>query len=97
MRLFDPPKLSAIDWLPPDLLSEFRVAYSPIAASLVDVCPVSLCYATVQTQSFWDISIDTLEELTNRDHATRCIAFMVERIESRGLRLFFGICVPSSV
>ena len=45
------------DLLPPDLLSEFRVAYSPIAASLADGHPVSFCYAAAQTEGLWDISI----------------------------------------
>ena len=57
VRLFAPPELAAMDWLPPDLLSEFRVAYSPIAASLADGHPVSFWYAAAQTEGLWDISI----------------------------------------
>ncbi len=91
VRLFDLPELTAMSWLPPDLLSEFRVVYSPIAASsLVDGRPVSFCYAAARTESLWDISIDTLEGFRNQGHAARCVAFMVERMESRGLQPVWG-------
>ena len=88
--LFDPPELTAMDWLPLDLLAEFRVSYSPIAASLADGRPVSFCYAAARTEGLWDISINTLEGFRNQGYAARCVAFMVERMESRGLRPVWG-------
>ena len=90
MRLLAPSELAATDRWPPDLLAEFRVAYSPIAASLADRRPASFCYAAAQIESLWDISIDTLEGLRNQGYAARCVAFMVERMESRGLQPVWG-------
>ncbi len=90
VRLLAPSELAAIDRLPPDLLAEFRVAYSPIAASLADGRPVSFCYAAAQTESLWDISIDTLEGFRNQGYAARCVAYMVERMEGKGLRPVWG-------
>ena len=90
VRLLAPSELAAIDRLPPDLLAEFRVAYSPIAASLADGRPVSFCYAAAQTETLWDISIDTLEGFRNQGYAARCVAYMVERMEGKGLRPVWG-------
>lgn len=82
----------SLDGLPPDLRSELRIAAgrSPIAVSLEDSRPVSFCYAAAQTESLWDISIDTLEEFRRRGHAARCVAFMVEHMGKEGLRPVWG-------
>lgn len=90
VRLIEPSEVDSLDGLPSNLRSEFRVAYSPIAASLVEGRPVSFCYAAAQTESLWDISIDTLEEFRNQGYATRCVVYMVERMESRGRRPVWG-------
>ncbi len=90
VRLLAPSELAAIDRLPPDLLAEFRVAYSAIAASFADGRPVSFCYAAAQTESLWDISIDTLEGFRNQGYAVRCVAYMIKRMEGRGLRPVWG-------
>ena len=92
VRLLAPSGLSDMDGLPSDLLSELRVAVgrSLIAARLADGRPVSFCYAAAQTEGLWDISVDTLERFRNRGNATRCVAFMVERVESKGLRPVWG-------
>ena len=81
-----------MDDLPLDLRSEFRIAVkrSPIAVGLEGERAVSFCYAAAQTESLWDISINTLEGFRNRGHAARCVTFMVERMESRGLRPVWG-------
>ncbi len=83
VRLIEPSELDSLDDLPPGLLSEFRVAYSPIAASLAEGRPVSFCYAAAQTEGLWDISIDTLEEHRNRGHAARGVAYMIEHMHPK--------------
>ncbi len=92
VRLIEPSELDSLNDLPPELCSEFRIAAwrSPIAAGLADDRPVSFCYVAAQTEGLWDISIDTLEGFRNRGHAARCVAFMIERMESRGLRPVWG-------
>jgi hypothetical protein len=39
---------------------EIAARRMPVAASFADRRPVSFCYAAAQTESLWDISIDTL-------------------------------------
>ncbi len=90
VRLIEPAELVAMDWLPPDLLSEFRVAYSPIAASLAGGYPVSFCYAAAETEGLWDISIDALAEHRNQGHAARCVAHMIEHMRRQGKMPVWG-------
>ena len=54
-----------LDNLPPILRGELREAcrYSPIASAFADDRPVSFCYSGWETESHWDVSIDTLETL----------------------------------
>ncbi len=92
MRLIAPSELSSIDGLPPDLLSELRVAArrSPITASLVGGRPVSFCYVAAQTEGLWDISIDTLAEHRRQGHAARCVAYMIEHMRRQGRMPVWG-------
>lgn len=89
VRLLDPSELDSIEGLPSDLRSEFSVAArrSPIAASFAGELPVAFCYA-VWTESWWDISVDTLEGFRRQGHAARCVAFMIEYM--RPLRPVWG-------
>ncbi len=92
VRLIAPSELSSIDGLPPDLLSELRVAARrlPIAASLVGGRFVSFCYVAAQTEGLWDISIDTLAEHRNRGHAARCVTYMIGYMQRRGKQPVWG-------
>ncbi len=92
VRWLEEPELGMVERLPPDLLSELRLAArgSPIATGLDGGRPVSFCYAASQTESLWDIAIDTLEGYRNRGHATRCVAYMVEYMRRRGKTPVWG-------
>jgi RimJ/RimL family protein N-acetyltransferase len=92
VRWLEESELGMVDGLPPALLSELRLAArsSPIATALDDGRPVSFCYAAAQTESLWDISIDTLEEYRNRGHAARCVAYMVEHMGEKGKQPVWG-------
>ena len=73
VRLLEPSELESIFGLLSRLRSEFAVATrrSPIAASLAGGRPVAFCYS-VQTESLWDISINTLEGHRGLGYASRC-------------------------
>lgn len=73
-------EIEALKNLPLDLPEELTEAcrYSPVAATIVDGAPVSFCYAGSQTESLWDISIDTLEGYRNKGYAAACVAYMIE-------------------
>ena len=83
--LLDLSELDSVDGLPPGLRAELEIASrrSPVAASFVGGHPVSFCNAAAQTESLWDVSIDTLEEFRTRGHAARCVAFVIEHTEGR--------------
>ncbi len=89
VRLLEPSELDSIEGLPSRLRSEFAVATrrSPIAASLAGGRPVAFCYS-VQTESLWDISINTLEGHRGRGYASRCALYMIEHL--RPLRAVWG-------
>lgn len=56
----------------------------PAAATWEAGLPVSFCCASDQTESLWDVSIDTLEGYRRRGHAARCVAWMVAEMRRRG-------------
>jgi GNAT superfamily N-acetyltransferase len=56
----------------------------------VEQLPVSFCYGGSQTESLWDISIDTLAEYRNRGYAALCVAFLIEDFRRRGLEPVWG-------
>ncbi len=60
-----------------------------VAAVYFNDFPVSFCYA-VETESLWDISIETLEEHRNQGHARSCVAFMIEHMRGRGKQPVWG-------
>ncbi|MGH7630176.1 MAG: hypothetical protein ACREOF_12520 [Gemmatimonadales bacterium] len=67
--------------LPDALREELRgveAAGIRIATALSDGAPVAFCYAGAETESLWDLSIDTLESWRRRGFAGRAAAFEVE-------------------
>ncbi len=81
-----------MDHTPAELKEELVEAakYSPVAATCVERLPVSFCYAGSQTESLWDISIDTLAGHRNRGYAALCVAFLIEHFRRQGLAPVWG-------
>jgi GNAT superfamily N-acetyltransferase len=73
--------------LPEDLRSFLEDAVvggeAPAAAALEGGRPVSFCVASDQTESLWDVSIDTLEGHRRRGHAARCVSWMIDEMRRR--------------
>ncbi len=80
VRLLTLAEIKALTNLPLDLKEEFSTGcrYSPVAATIVEGAPVSFCYAGSQTESWWDISIDTLAGYRNKGYAAACVIYMIE-------------------
>ncbi len=83
--------------LPPGLRAELRVELgrvlhrgTPVAAAFMGDVPVSFCYVAAETEGFWDVSIDTLEEYRRRGHAAQCAAFMIRYMREKGKRPVWG-------
>jgi GNAT superfamily N-acetyltransferase len=89
-RLVDIHELLSFD-LPVDLAAELIpvATYARIAATFVDGRPVSICTAT-ETETLFDIGIDTLEGYRGRGHAVTCAAFMIAHQLGRGRRPVWG-------
>ncbi len=86
------PSLEALDSesLPPELSAELEEAVSPIAVAFAGEHPVSFCYAAAQTESLWDVSIDTLKDYRRQGHAARCATYMIGHMARRGKRPVWG-------
>lgn len=74
--------------LPSDLRHELEsgAESSPIAAAFVDGAPVSFCYAGAQTESLWDVAIDTLEPFRRQGCAALCAALMIRHMGAAGMQ-----------
>ncbi|HEX2491202.1 MAG TPA: GNAT family N-acetyltransferase [Blastocatellia bacterium] len=92
VRLLSSSDIEAMDHAPDELKEELIDAtkWSPVAATCVEQLPVSFCYGGSQTESLWDISIDTLDEYRNRGYAALCVAFLIEYFRRRDLAPVWG-------
>lgn len=77
---------------PAALGEEIRRALSqgPVAAVLQDGLPVSFCYPSAVTETYWDVSVDTLEPYRRRGLATLAFRLMAHRMRLRGRRPVWG-------
>lgn len=91
MRLLAADEIGNLKHLPTNLQTELAIASDscPIAATIADGIPVSFCYA-VQTETLWDISIETSAKHRNRGCAALCVAYMVECIRQKGKQPVWG-------
>ncbi len=85
-------EISSLPYLPADFKHELLTASRrfPVAATLLDGKPVSFCYAGAETETLWDISIDTLADYRNRGYASMCVAFMIRYMHERGKQPVWG-------
>jgi GNAT superfamily N-acetyltransferase len=75
-------ELETLTDLPSELLAELTAAiiYSKVAALYIRNKPVSFCYAAAETETLWDVSIDTLEPYRNKGYAEACVSFMIDHM-----------------
>ena len=85
----DPAQLAA---LPADLAAEVGRAlrHGAVVAAYVDDRPVSFCCVGWETESLWDVSIDTIEPYRRRSLARRCALRLIELMRARGKRPVWG-------
>jgi GNAT acetyltransferase-like protein len=65
----------------------------PIAASLSANRPVAFCYPVLRTESWWDISIETLEAYRRQGHAARAVRAMARHMWQTGRAPVWGATV----
>lgn len=91
VRLLDLPHLEELE-IEDELKEEFRQAlvFAPLAAGYHENQPVSFCYPVWQTETLWDISIDTLPEFQEQGHAARTVSWMIRFMAGAGKRPVWG-------
>ena len=62
----------------------------PIAASWQNGMPVSFCYPVLRTETWWDISIETLPNYRRRGHAARAVRTMTRHMWRTGRSPVWG-------
>jgi hypothetical protein len=74
--------------VPPDLRDELEQAFalSIVVAAFEQELPVSFCYVAWETESLWDVSIDTLEGWRNRGYAAAAALALMQIMRERGKR-----------
>jgi GNAT superfamily N-acetyltransferase len=87
-----------LDHLPPGLRYEMTNAqqFAPVAAVFVDGVPASFCYAVWQTETLWDVSIDTLDEYRGRGLGSVAVDFMMEQMSRAGKQPVWGALASNS-
>jgi hypothetical protein len=78
------------DSIPAALLLELERVPSPVAAKFVDGKPVAFCYASSETETLWDVSIDTLEGHRRKGYAIECVAYMIELMAKKRKQPVWG-------
>ncbi len=86
----------AVDFLDPNSLNDLLIdselldelksgaAHSCIAATFVNQQPVAFCYVSSETETLWDVAIDTLPEHQRRGYAARAFAHMYRHQQTLG-------------
>ena len=84
--------MSEIEGASRTLLQEVQRAalVGKVAAAFVNKTPISFCDALSETETLWDIGIETLEAHRNRGYAELAIAYMIDQMGRRGKRPVWG-------
>ena len=61
-----------------------------VAATFANKTPVSFCDASSETETLWDIGIETLEAHRNQGYAALAVAYMIDQMGRRGKRPVWG-------
>jgi GNAT superfamily N-acetyltransferase len=75
-----------------ELKEEFAAAtaFSPLSVAFTNSVPASFCYAAWQTETLWDVSIDTLPPFQRQGHASRNLAWMIRFLLETGRSPVWG-------
>ena len=78
--------------LPAALIDELRgaLARGPVAAAFDGERPVSFCHAAYRTESWFDVSIDTLETHRRAGYATSAAAHLIHQLLAQGKKPVWG-------
>lgn len=88
VRLLDTLDSLDLGHLPGDLSQELANApgTSPFSVAFADGLPVSFCYSGSQTETWWDVSIDTVEAWRQQGYASAVAHALIEHLRASGRR-----------
>jgi len=92
VRFIAADEIATLGYLPPPLLEELEVVAPTclIAATLVDKMPMSFCYVAWETETLWDISIETLPGHRGKGHAGVAVSFLIGHMNRKGKQPVWG-------
>ncbi len=98
LRLLTAEDRQLLAELPATLASEIEWAIGevPIVAAFVEGRVASICCACRESETLWDISIDTLEPYRRRGLAAACVSSLVWRMRQRGKEPVWGAVESNS-
>ena len=76
--------------LPPRQPADASPTPIPVAAAWVDGRPVAFCYPVLQTETLWDVSVDTLQGFRGRGLAGRAARAMIRQMRRAGKAPVWG-------
>jgi GNAT superfamily N-acetyltransferase len=78
--------------LPAELAAELEhaLARGPVAAAFDGARPVAFCHAPYQTESWFDVSIDTLPDHRRKGFATAAAAHLIHHLLAQGKKPVWG-------
>lgn len=78
--------------LPAAIREELAMALpdAPMTVAFAGEEPAAVCYACWETETLWDVSIDTLEPFRRRGFAERCSAALISHMLERGKEPVWG-------
>jgi hypothetical protein len=90
--MLSPRDAASLGHLPGPLREELETALgsSHVAAMHEDGLPVSFAYASYETETLWDLSIDTLEGHRGRGLACACCEFLIAHMSRHGKEPVWG-------
>jgi hypothetical protein len=92
VRYISKEEIAAHSGIPDELKTVLLIASrnSRVAATIVDHQPVSFCYAGSETETLWDISIDTLEGYRGKGYAVMAVSFLIREMKTLGKQPVWG-------
>jgi GNAT superfamily N-acetyltransferase len=98
IRFVSGAELVKVEGASPTLLQELQrtALVGKLAAVFVDGKPVSFCDAATETETLWDIGIETLEPYRRRGYAALCVAYVIDQMGRRRKRPVWGAEVSNS-
>ncbi len=92
-RALDRSEIASLDHLPADLRSELTAAANdgaPVVAAFDGDRPVAFAYVASETESLWDVSIDTIESHRRHGYAAAAVVRLMRAMQERGKSAVWG-------